>query len=239
VTLKTSLNYGNFLPTTLTKNILPFIQRQRGNLLASSLNREKSQYRLFFNDGYALYVTVLNQQYLGSALILYTGVVNCVDTTNLVGDDEATYAGSTDGYVYQLDVGTSFDGAAIEAFFTTAWDPIKSPRVLKRFRAASIEVQGSSYAEIAYGWQLGYMNDQIPQLPPADFPLNMGKSAHWDQMVWDNFIWDGTGLSPTDVDETGTAENVRVTISSGTNYIASYSVNSIIHHYSLRRGMRV
>ena len=239
VTLKTSLNYGNFLPTTLTKNILPFIQRERGNLLASSLNREKSQYRLFFNDGYALYCTILNQQYLGSALILYTGVVNCVDTTNLVGDDEATYAGSTDGYVYQLDVGTSFDGAAIEAFFTTAWDPIKSPRILKRFRAASIEVQGSSYAEIQYGWQLGYSNDQIPQLPPVDFPLNMGKSAHWDQFTWDNFVWDGTGLSPTDVDETGTAENIRVTISSGTNYIAAYSVNSIIHHYSLRRGMRV
>ena len=45
VSLKTSLNYGNFEPSTLTKNILPFIQRQRGNLTASSVNREKSQYR--------------------------------------------------------------------------------------------------------------------------------------------------------------------------------------------------
>jgi hypothetical protein len=239
VTLKTTLNWGNFLPTTLTKNILPFIARERGNLVASTINREKSQYRLFFGDGYVLYVTVLNQQYLGSAPVLYPDVMNCVDNTKLVTDDEATYAGGATGYVYQLDVGTSFDGADIPAYFTQAWDAIKSPRITKRFRAASIEVQGDSYAEIQYGYQIGYGSDQLPQLPSLTLPLNIGAIPHWDEFVWDEFVWDGTGLSPTDVDETGTAENIQVTISSGTNYIASYTVNSIIHHYSMRRGMRV
>lgn len=239
VTLKTVQNYGNFLPSTLTKNILPFIQRERGNLLASALNREKSQYRLFFSDGYGLFLTVLNQQYLGSALVLFPDALNCVDTTNLIGDDEATYAGSMGGFVYQMDVGTSFDGAAIPAFFITAWDAIKSPRILKRFRAASIEVQGGSYAEIDYGYQLGYDSDQIAQLPSITAPLNIGEIPHWDSFVWDRFVFDGTGLSPTDVDETGVAENIRVTIKSSTNFIAAYTVNSIIHHYSTRRGMRV
>lgn len=239
VTLKTTLNWGNFLPSTLTKNILPFIARERGNLLASAVNREKSQYRLFFDDGYALYCTILNQQYLGSALVLFPDTMDCIDTTNLVSSDEATYAGSSSGFVYQLDVGTSFDGAVIPAYFVTAWDPIKSPRILKRFRAASIEVQGGNYAEIQYGYQIGYSSDQLAQLPAVDLPLNLSGVPHWDSFVWDTFTWDGTGLTPTDIDETGTAENVRVTIGSGTNYIASYTVNSIIHHYSMRRGMRV
>lgn len=239
VTLKTTLNYGNFLPTTLTKNILPFIARERGNLTASSVSREKSQYRLFFGDGYALYCTILNQNYLGAATVLYPDVISCVDTTKLTTDDEATYAGSESGYVYQLDAGTSFDGAAIPAYFVTAWDPVKSPRILKRFRAASIEVQGDSYAEIQYGYQLGYDSTQIPQLPATLQVLNLGAVPHWDSFVWDAFVWDGTGLSPTDVDETGTAENVRITVTSGTNYIASYTVNSVIHHFSMRRGMRV
>jgi hypothetical protein len=239
VTLKTTLNWGNFLPSTLTKNILPFIARERGNLTASAVNREKSQYRVFFNDGYALHCTILNQQYLGSGLVLYADIMTCVDTTKLVTDAEATYAGSASGYVHQLDVGTSFDGAAIPAYFVSAWDPVKSPRILKRFRAASIEVQGGSYAEIQYGYQLGYNSDQLAQLPAISAVLNLGGVPHWDQFVWDAFVWDGTGLSPTDVDETGTAENIRVTVSSGTNYIAAYTVNSVIHHYSMRRGMRV
>ena len=239
VTLKTSLNYGNFLPSTLTKNILPFIQRQRGSLLASALNREKSQYRLFFADGYGLWVTVLNQQYLGSGLVLFPDVMNCVDTTNLTTDDEACYAGSTNGFVYQLDVGTSFDGADIQASFTTAWDALKSPRILKRFRAASIEVQGADYAEISYGYQLGYNNDQIAQIPPIGAVLHQDTIPLWEAFVWDHFFWDGAGLTPTDVDETGTAENIRVRIASGSNFIAAYTIDSIIHHYSMRRGMRV
>jgi hypothetical protein len=239
VTLKTTLNWGNFLPSTLTKNILPFIQRERGNLMASTLNREKSQYRLFFSDGYALWITVLNQQYLGSGLILTPAVMNCADTTNLIGDDEATYAGSTNGFVYQLDVGTSFDGAIVPAFFVTAWDALKSPRILKRFRAASIEVQGGDYAEIQYGYQIGYNSAQLPQLPAVSAVLNLGAVPHWDSFVWDAFVWDGGGLTPTDVDVTGTAENIRVTITSGTNFIGAYTIASIIHHYTMRRGMRV
>lgn len=239
VTLKTTLNWGNFLPSTLTKNILPFIARERGNLMASSVSREKSQYRLFFGDGYALYCTVLNQNYLGSGTILFPHIITCVDTTKLISDDEASYAGTADGFVMQLDVGTSFDGAAISAYIVTAWDPVKSPRVLKRFRAASIEVQGSSYAEIQYGYQLGYDNTQVPHLPPITTALSLGAVPHWDSFVWDAFTWDGNGLTPTDVDQTGTAENIRVTILSGTNYIGAFTVNSIIHHYSMRRGMRV
>lgn len=239
VTLKTTLNWGNFLPSTLTKNILPFIQRERGNLKASSVNREKSQYRLFFGDGYALYCTILNQQYLGCTPVLFQDVITGVDTTTNLDDSEETFAGSQSGYVYRLDVGTSFDGAAIPAYIVTAWDAIKSPRILKRFRAASVEVQGDSYAEFDYGYQLGYDSDQLAQLPATTLPLSLGAVPHWDSFTWDAFVWDGTGLSPSDIDETGTAENIRVTITSGTNYIAAYTVDSIIHHYSMRRGMRV
>lgn len=240
VTLKTSLNYGNFLPTTLTKNILPFIQRERGGLLASSLNREKSQYRLFFGDGYGLWMTVLNQNYLGAGLVLFPDVINCIDATKLVSDNEATYAGGRNsGFVYQLDRGTSFDGAALPAYFVTAWDAIKSPRIRKRFRAASIEVQGANYAEIRYAYQLGYNSTQIAQLPAIPVVLTLDNMPHWDNFIWDAFVWDGSGLTPTDVDMTDSAENIRVTISSGTNFIAAYTIDSLIYHYSMRRGMRV
>lgn len=241
VTLKTTLNWGNFLPTTLTKNILPFIAQERTKLTASSIHREKSQYRLFFRDGYALYCTVINQQYLGAIPQYFPNPVLVCDETSLADGTEATYFGSTDGlgYVYQLDKGTSFDGTDIDAYITTAWDPIKSPRILKRFRAASIEVQGDGYAEINYGYQIGYGNTQYEQVPGVDAALSLSQLAHWDSFTWDQFVWDGTNLMPTDVDETGTAENIQITISSGSNYMPSYTLNSVIHHYSMRRGMRV
>ena len=240
VTLKTTLNWGNFLPTTLTKNILPFIARERGNLLASSVNRSKSQYRLFFNDGYALCCTILNQQYLGSSVMLFPDIVHCMDTTNLTTDVEAAYIGCQDGFVRQLDIGTSFDGADIQAYALTAIDPVKSPRILKRFRAASLELQSTGFVDLQYGYNLGYSSPQIEQMPPVDASLVLGTVPNWDQFVWDNFTWDGPGaMMPMDFDITGTAENIQVLIRCGTNYIPTFTLNSIIHHYTMRRGMRV
>lgn len=241
VTLRTSLNFGNFDPTTLTPNIIPFILQERGKLTYSSVSKVKNQYRLFFNDGYGLWLTIVNQRYLGAAIVQFPNPVNCVDQNDTSNLGMVSYFGSTDslGYVYQLDAGTSFDGANIDAHVTLAWDAIKTPRILKRFRAASIEIQSNSYALVSFGYQLGYGTTLIGQPSNVPYASNFSAAPVWDTFVWDNFTWDGQTLLPTDVDMTGTAENVQVILSSTTNYIAAYNLNSVIYHYTPRRGMRV
>jgi hypothetical protein len=241
VTLRTTLNWGNFLPTTLTKNMLPLIILERAKLTASCVFREKSSYRLFFSDGYGLWLTTVNQQYLGGLPVLFPNPVSCCDTTVNSLDDEVIYFGSSDGlgYVYQMERGTSFDGADLYAFVQMAWDALKSPRILKRFRAGSVEVQGQGYAAFQLGYQLGYDSMLDGQPGPTVYATNFVPAPHWDQFTWDSFTWDGTTLAPTDIDMTGTAENVAVIISSGTNYITAYTLNSLIYHYSMGRGIRV
>tara|TARA_R110000868_G_scaffold319759_1_gene580703 strand:+ start:5964 stop:8093 length:2130 start_codon:yes stop_codon:yes gene_type:complete len=241
ITLKTSLNYGNFASSALTKNILPFVIQERTKLTTSSVSRDKSQYRVYFNDGYSLWLTVVNQQYVGASIILFPDPVGCVDVEHNSDGVELTYFGSTatDGYVYQMDTGNSFDGDAITAYITMAWDAIKSPRILKRFRAASIEVQGTAYASIQFGYRLGYGSLNYAESDAITAATNFAGTPRWDSFTWDDFVWDGQTLTPTDVKVTGTAENIQVTISSGTNYIAPYNINSLIYHYSDRRGMRV
>lgn len=242
INIKTTLNYGNFLPSTLTRNILPFIQQERAKITASVVNHERSQYRVFFNDGYALWLTLINQEYLGAAVELFPNPVSCVDSDNNSSNDaEITYFGSSDGqgYVYQMDTGTSFDGANIDARLVLAWDALKSPRILKRFRAASVEMQGNGYAQIQFGYQLGYGSMNIAQPNSVTYPSGFSAAPAWDSFVWDNFTWDGQTLSPTDVDMVGTAENVQVIITSTTNYIPAFNINSVIYQYTPRRGLRV
>lgn len=239
VTLRTTLNWGNFLPNALTKNMLPFVQQERSKLVASSIMRSKSQYRAFFSDGYGLYLTLVNQQYLGALPVQFPNPVYCIDEDIDSDGNEVTYFGSNDGngYIYQLDVGTGFDGAAINAFITLAWDAIKSPQIIKRFRRASIEMQGNSYASITFGYQLGYGTTQIGTPANVNYPSNFS-GPYWDQFTWDNFVWDGQTLSPTAVDMNGSGENVQITITSGTNYIDAFNINSLIYHYSQRRLVR-
>lgn len=67
VSLQTSLNFGNFVSASLTQNIKAFIEDKRTKIAYSTVLREKNQYRVFFNDGYGLYLTVVNGRYMGAA----------------------------------------------------------------------------------------------------------------------------------------------------------------------------
>lgn len=239
VSLSATLNYGNFLSTALTKNIQPFINQQRTKIAASAVQRTKGQYRVFFDDGYALYLTFANQTYLGAAPMLFPNPVNTIDNDTNVAGTEVTYFGSSDdlGYVYQLDVGPSFDGGTLFAYFTGAWDYIKTPRWLKQYRCASIEMQGYAYAAISFNYALND-NSTLTGQPSATAYTSSFSPALWDAAYWDNFFWDGQTISPTYADMTGTAQDVQPTISSSTAYIQPFNVSSIIYQYSVRRRLR-
>lgn len=241
VNLQTTLSFGNFASGALAQNILPFILRQRTKVAASTVNRGKGQYRVFFNDGYGLYLTVSNQQYLGAIPQLFPNPVYCCDEAVTSNGAEVAYFGSSDGqgYVYQLDSGPSFDGRNLDAYIVLAWDALKAPRLRKRFRAASLEVASGTYVALSFGYQLGYGTPAISQPVAVTYPTNFMSAPVWDQFVWDQFVWDGQTLTPTDVDMVGTAENVQVTLASSTNYIGAYALNSLIYHYTPRRGLRV
>lgn len=241
ITLQATLNFGNFAASPLTRTLMPFVVQERTRVSASCTCHTKAQYRIFFSDGYGLWLTTSNRQYLGAIPVYFPNPVNVVwQETDSTGD-EVIYFGSSDdnGYVYQMEKGTSFDGEAIDAYVTLAWDAIKSPRMLKRFRAASIEVQSDYWVQLQFGYQLGYGTTKINQPDPSTYETNFTAAPTWDTFTWDEFTWDGITLSPTDVTMIGTAENVQVTITTGTDYIQPFTLNSVIYHYSMRRGLRV
>lgn len=238
-TQQARLEFGNFSTSALTRNILPFIVSKRSSVVSSTLNRTKGQYRVFFRDGYGLYLSVSNQTYLGAVPVLFPDPVLVVDNDKTAAGDEVTYFGSTDGYVYQLDKGKSFDDQDLYAYFATAWDPLKTPRLLKRMRACSVEISSTEYAEFQFGYQLGYDTALINQPPTLSSPVSFTGAPSWDTFTWDNFTWDGVSLEPTDLDMNGTEVNIQVMIQSSGNYIAPFQVNSVIYHYTLRRGKRV
>jgi hypothetical protein len=235
--LGTTLNFGNFAAASLTMNIRPFIQVRRNLASGSIVNREKGQYRVFFSDGYGLYLTIANGKYMGAMPVQFPNPVTCTSEGQSTDGGETSFFGSTNGFVYQLDAGTSFDGAAIPANITLVYNSINSPRILKRYRKASVEMTGDSYAEFGFGYDLGYRSPEYVQ-PSDESYENDLRSAFWDSFTWDNFVWDGRDLSPSEVEVGGTAENIALRISTVSALLEPFTVNSIIVHYSFRRGLR-
>ena len=239
VNLQQTLNYGNFTSSALTRNIQPFINQQRSKITTSLVSHLKGQYRVFFNDGYGLWLTLANQQYLGAAIVQFPNPVNCCDVDTNMSGNEVSYFGSIDsqGYIYQMDTGPSFDGAALFAYITPAWDYLKTPEWLKQYRRARVEMSGSSYAAINFGYGLGDNSPLIGQ-PSSTSYASSFSPAQWDSFTWDNFFWDGQTISPTYVSLSGTAQDIQPVIGCSSNFIQPFIIDSITYQYSVRRRLR-
>ncbi len=239
VSLAAAQEYGNFLQSTLTQRLQTYVSEKQSLSLCSSVSKDKSQYRAFFSDGSGLYVTIVNGKFQGAMPILFPDAMNCAWNGELANGNDVSYVGAlAGGYVYQLDKGSSFDGANIDASITLNWNFLKTPRTIKRFRGASVEMQGEHYASIQFNYALGYNSELIDQPQPVSYDSNLGGAGQWDVSSWDAFIWDGRTLSPTEVEMGGRAENVQIILASTTDYIYPFTVNSVVTHYSLGRPLR-
>lgn len=239
-TLAASQNFGNFSAATLSRRVHTWLTDKRTKTTDSCIARNKSQYRLFFNDGYALYCTFDNNKLLGMMPVLFPNVVrNCL-SVEMNDGSEAIFFGSDDGMVYQMEKGTSHDGAAINAHLTLAWANIKSPGILKSFKRVSFEVSGSGYAEFTFGYSLGYSSAEISQPSEVTATPNLTGST-WDSGVsWDQagVVWDGQTLAPSRCDMPGNAENVSLSIRSNSDYFAPLKFSGALIDYIPRRRVR-
>lgn len=237
--LQTTLDYGNFLAATLTARILPFIVQERTLVSCSTLMRLKNQYRIFFTDGYGLFITMVNGKPQGCMPVYFPNVPNVTWECELTNGDSVSYFGATDGFVYQLEKGTSFDGANIDAMLIMNWDVLKTPRFKKAFKHATMELLSPVYAAIQFSYVLGYGTPEIDMSNAYNLVTENQGFGLWDSgAIWDDLHWDGQNLQPSEVDMTGSAESVQIAILATNDYIDSFTINSLIYSYTMRRALR-
>lgn len=234
----TSLNYGNFVANTLSANIRPWIQTRKNRATGSTVNRDKNQYRLFFSDGSGLFVTIVNGKLRGCMPVFFPNPATCACNGETPDGNETNFFGASNGFVYRLDVGTSFDGATISATALLNFATEGDSRMLKSYRKGSIEVQGNGYAEIQVGYNLSYADAMVVDQGIASTYTGNYTSPYWDLFIWDSFVWDGISLTPSEIEITGNAENIAVRVDSNGDYFQSFTLNSLILHYIMRRGLR-
>lgn len=233
--LKTAQSFGNFAHATLSTRIKTWLNGKRGKITASCISRDKSQYRLFFSDGYALFFTFTKN---GGMMPVQLGhAATWASSFEESDGTETILFGSTNGMVYQMEKGTSFDGGAIEHRIYLAWDWLKSPRLIKRFHNASIEISGDGYAEFSFSYRLGYSSTEIDQ-PGTQTETTPFAPTTWDEFTWDNFVWDGVSLAPSLVDLGGEAENISLMITGSSDFHESSRFSGAIVHSSQRRYLR-
>lgn len=235
--LATTSAFGNFKDATVSRQIDPYLQDLRDTAVASCIVREKNQYRLFFSGGDAIYMTFAGNKVAGLMPVTLTNPVACICSQEGANGVEEIYFGSTNGMVYQMEKGTSFDGEAIDHQIALAFNHFGSPRQLKQFLGAMIEVSGSAYCAFSFGFELGYGSSEISQPSNATITNNLS-AVNWDSFTWDQFFWDGRTLLPAEADLEGLAENISLVFSGNSDEYDSFTLNGAVVSYIPRRGLR-
>lgn len=232
--LNTTQRFGNFLNGMISERITPYMNGKVGLATASCLILRKNQYRIFFSDMDAVFVTYSGEKLIGMTTCTLAHNVTCITALEGASGREEVYFGSSDGYVRQAEIGTSFDGIPINWLAHLTFNHFNSPRLLKTFRKAAIEVTGSGYAEFNMSSSLAYSSSEFASNYQQNLSTNLS-TGNWDSFTWDVFIWDGLSLLPSEGDLYGTAENVSLLFSGYSDAFQPITLNSSILHFTPRR----
>jgi len=236
-TLSTVQAYGNFQQATVSRHIQTFINAKAKLVNASCITRGKNQYRLFFTDKTGLYITTEGTKVVGIMPILFNDKVDCIASLEKNDGTEEMMFGSSDGKVYQLDKGTSFDGDTIESFMKLHYHFSNSIRWVKKYLDITIEAEGDGYSEFNLSTELGYNSTNISQPATQNLVLDF-RATVWDSFVWDSFVWDGVSLNPASAKIEGSAENISITIRKNSDHFLPIHLTGAMVRYQFRRQLR-
>ena len=233
--LRTVQAFGSFDHAALSGRIRRLITSKRPLAIASAVVRDKNQYRLFFTDKTAIYVTMRGAKVMGMMPILLNDQVTCAWSEEHTTGSEEAYFGANDGFVYQMEKGTSFNGDNIYAYLYTHFDNAKSIEWSKEYYApVTIEGKGTGYAEIDVSYELDYGRPEVGQPDVQTAVLPLGAGSAWDTgLEWDTgVIWDDSSTLPTlGLDLRGEGRNVSWIIVKDSDYFLPVLLTGVHYRY--------
>lgn len=249
-TLKQTQAFGNFKTNSISDKILPLVQ----NLLSTQtiagalISRKKNLYRCFFGDGTGLVCSMRQGGKIGGwTLIKYRFSPTCMDSGELEANvgyiegqkptpgplfQERIFMGATDGFVYECDIGNSFDGGAIEHFLRMIYHKTNTPEVFKHYRKAVIDVDVSGVTTLFATVDFNYGNRSGQAGEEVQF---IGGGGFWDIANWDEFRWSGQMVDQVVLKIEGDGFNVGLFFYGNSEREPSHTLYNVTYHYSNRK----
>ena len=237
--LETTQAFGDFKLGTLTRLVEPVFKAKKKagiDALASVRVRAKDQYRLFWADGTGLTVYLgrgkpeIMEFNLGKA-------VHCIASGEDSDGNEIIVFGSTDGYLYQLDAGTSFDGSSITAYVRLPFNHVGSPTRHKHWRQVTLEMDAAVNTSINILADFGSGDPEATTAAEESFDVTSG-AGYWNLDNWNEFKWSASAAGSALLHIDGEGTNMSVSFLSDKIYEAPHTLSGITLHFSELRLQR-
>lgn len=227
--------YGNFEAGTISRLVQPIIDSIRGKAIASTTYKSRNQYRVYANDGTGFILTLDGNKVGGFTQFEYPTNVTCVCSSEDATGKDVVFFGDDQGFVYQADKGSSFDGAAITSYLRLPFNNLSSPRYRKRYRKVVLEMSAEGYSSIRFQPEFTYGDPDIAghRLQTEEI---QGAGSYWDgNASWGEFFYDARLVSSPSFSIEGTGMNAGLNFYSSSVTDLGHTIQGAIVHFSLRR----
>jgi hypothetical protein len=234
-TLQAAQEYGDFIANSLAKKVEQTYQSNKDNIVLATVNRQDNQYTLLFNgtsNASGLVFSFKGKRLKGATKIKLNHLVYNIAEGKDNNRNDQVYFGSSDGFVFKMYTGTSFDGTAIETRLGTSFYHYNSPTIWKHFKEAMFEVTGEAYTSLSYRPDFDYNEEYFPttQLETDETEAVGGV---WGSGLWGVFTWGGGGILTRLKDKIlGYGTNMRMLVVSSSKYKAPHNINNMTVQYT-------
>jgi hypothetical protein len=151
--------FGDWRMGTLTQPIEPLIASKRKagiTALASVTVKAKDQYKLFYDDGsgVTLYTGTKNPEAMPFKLPIDV-LCSCAGEID-AGLGERIFVGCQDGYVYELNAGTSFDGEPIPTYIRLPFNSMGTALQDKAYKKSTLELDAPDPVTFGVKFDIDY-----------------------------------------------------------------------------------
>lgn len=228
--LKAVQEFGNFT-WNLESRLVEKIVKER-TPIASCFSKALSRYRCFFSDGSAISGTPGAKGWEWSR-IAYTRDIRIAYSAEVAGVTR-TFYGDADGYVYEADIGRSFDGDAIDGILRLHGLNQKMPGLDKTYRFLSVETLGKGAFTL---YSRAEFNDGDPAMDPSQqyATTSYGSGALWDVDLWDLSFWDTRRQDSQRLDHQGYGFNVVPIFGTSSAEELPHTIKTVTTFFSVRK----
>jgi hypothetical protein len=232
INMTQSDKYADFEQSAISKKVNRIYLAKRHLIAFSLAERSLNQYRIYFTDGTGLIFTFLDEKLKGATFVNYSMPM----TVGCDGEDELgdiiKYVGGTDGFVYQIDIGTSFNGDVIPTGLYTSYYGYASARKWKQFMRMIFELTAQRGTEFKVRPVFDY-ND-------ASFPITRwweedikGLGGSWGKDDWGSFSWGGSVVQRMIHYTRGHGTNMSIEMITNSKYVEQHIVHNVIVDYQM------
>ena len=234
--------FGGFEHDTISRAIQPVIDRFREKIVATAVYKSKNQVRFYANDGTGIIMTMTSgvtqtgAATTGHDFSQFTYPINISYAWS--GEDasgrDIVLLGDEDGYVYVANTGSSFDGEPIQAYIRTAFNNVKSPSAIKRFRKIEVELSTVGYSYIRFNPEFSYADPSIAT-HLLKYEELQGAGGYWDEAIWNEFYYDGKIVSQPEIRIQGSGTNIGLVVFSNSAIDLGHNLSGVVLHYTPRK----